>query len=843
MKKSIYIAALAWGACVVQAQLPVEPAVTAPKNSAAQPLAMDWAAGFSRVTPGQLSQRGNASYGAELLHSMAALARAFDAQDAAATAAARERVLTLVKERPDQLNDVAVSADGKWLYTPLTIAFYMQDGELLSLLVEAGALPYLPGHTLLGGDFCQVHTSPHAEDRHLSYWINEDDYLNPLELYLQARAAGVGIRTDGFVPPAAEAETPVYPRRLPSSNVAHYGPDSEKEHRYPLEYLFIPGDPARRDPHEAYRSELMQSYSLLSHAQSCPIEHECYTEPEMRARFEYELRVHPEQVDDVFLYWGECNQSPFNLVQLCMREPKDAATLDMLFSHGALPFTPSRHVFHGTAEGGARVMQERAKFLSPLETALQAQARGVNVRPGALRPKREDFITGTLDSAFAKLPQGMRHPDSAAAAALAERVGDFKQVPPNSFIGQSDDGAEYTPQCALLQGWELWQQEMPELLRRTAEAEDATLRSPHGFTALQAACLFGESSLIESLLERGAAADARPEGWEKMGLVGETPLALLVENKSLPLAERKRLVRLLLMRGAAVDAPSLGYTLPGWLGQGVLKRVPLLERVGQVGMEADMFLLLLDKKGQSVRDFFTANGKQVQWGLLPRKIVRLLLECGVDPNAYPDETGRSLLQTLVKRGDVELVRLALDKGADANHVSSFPASHPLLLIPLSENVQDAFSDPHDPLPPFTPDRAVEIAKLLLDHGAAPDAAVLSHYAKYRTPIAQALHTYLQSADVQARADVIKKAEEHISQYCADELRDKAPSGALRYKGRYSVVGFFSISQGKWISTRDLPEVLVFYADNGDSSGKTKGGDGHFYCDAHTGDLLGYVLGK
>ena len=546
MKIQSMICALILGACVVQAQLPVEPAVTAPKNSAAQPLAMDWSAGFSRVTPGQLSQRGNASYGAEMLQAMAELARAFDAQDAAATAAARERVLALVKEHPEQLNDVAVSADGKWLFTPLTIAFYMQDMDLTERLVAAGALPYLPAHTLLGGDFCQVHTSPHAEDRHLSYWINEDTYLNPLELYLQARSAGVGIRTDGFVPPAAEAETPVYPRRLPSSNVAHYGPDCKKEYRYPLEYLFIPGDPARRDPHEAYLSELMQSYSLWSHAQSCPIEHECYTEPEMRARFEYELRVHPEQVDDVFLYWGECNQSPFNLVQLCMREPKDAATLDMLFSHGALPFTPSRHVFHGTAEGGARVMQERAKFLSPLETALQAQARGVNVRPGAQRPKREDYITGTLDSAFTKLPQGMRHPDAAVAAALAERVGDRSRALSQTRIAPES----LTPGSPLLQGWELWQQEMPELLRRTAETVDATLRSPHGFTALQAACLFGESTLIEALVERGADVNACPEDREHMGLVGEPPLALLARNATLPAKELNRLTRLLQSYGA-----------------------------------------------------------------------------------------------------------------------------------------------------------------------------------------------------------------------------------------------------------------------------------------------------
>lgn len=550
MKIQSMICALILGACVVQAQLPVEPAVTAPKNSAAQPLAMDWSAGFSSVTPGQLSQRGNASYGAELLHAMAELARAFDAQDAAATAAARERVLALVKEHPEQLNDVAVSADGKWLFTPLTIAFYMQDTDLTERLVEAGALPYLPAHTVVGGHFCSVHTSPHAKQDYRYYIrFHMNEFFSPLELYLQARAAGLGIRTDGFVPPEPEPmKEPCYPRRLPFTDMAHYGPAKNRNFDCALEYLYIPGDLARRNPHEAYHSELIKSYILLSHAHNCPLEHECFTAPEMQARLIYELQVHPEQVDDVFEYWGECNQSPFNLVQLCMgmQESFDMDTLERLFSRGALPFTPSSHMLGCANAATARVMQERSKFLPPLETALQAQALGVNPRSGVQMRRREDFITGSLRGTFVKLPQGMRHPDAAVAAALAERVGDRSRALSQTRIAPES----LTPGSPLLQGWELWQQEMPELLRRTAETVDATLRSPHGFTALQAACLFGESTLIESLVERGADVNARPEDREHMGLVGEPPLALLARNATLPAKELNRLTRLLQSYGA-----------------------------------------------------------------------------------------------------------------------------------------------------------------------------------------------------------------------------------------------------------------------------------------------------
>lgn len=44
------------------------------------------------------------------------------------------------------------------------------------------------------------------------------------------------------------------------------------------------------------------------------------------------------------------------------------------------------------------------------------------------------------------------------------------------------------------------------------------------------------------------------------------------------------------------------------------------------------------------------------------------------------------------------------------------------MLARSAPAQDVFPDPHDTLPLFTPERAVEIAKLLLDHGATPDAA-------------------------------------------------------------------------------------------------------------------------
>ena len=52
---------------------------------------------------------------------------------------------------------------------------------------------------------------------------------------------------------------------------------------------------------------------------------------------------------------------------------------------------------------------------------------------------------------------------------------------------------------------------------------------------------------------------------------------------------------------------------------------------------------------------------------------------------------------------------------------------------------------------------------------------------------------------------------------------------------------FSVADGNWVSTANLPAVLVFRGRNWPRSAKRTGGSGYFYCDACTGKLLGYAL--
>ena len=59
-------------------------------------------------------------------------------------------------------------------------------------------------------------------------------------------------------------------------------------------------------------------------------------------------------------------------------------------------------------------------------------------------------------------------------------------------------------------GREAWQREVPELLRRVAAGGDVSLRSPSGFTGLQAAGMAGDVALAQALIDAGADVNAPP---------------------------------------------------------------------------------------------------------------------------------------------------------------------------------------------------------------------------------------------------------------------------------------------------------------------------------------------
>ena len=350
----------------------------------------------------------------------------------------------------------------------------------------------------------------------------------------------------------------------------------------------------------------------------------------------------------------------------------------------------------------------------------------------------------------------------AALSALAERVVNpaqlyplrMLQLPPK--VKAPVSLAELPADHPLMEGFALWQQEMPELLRRTAESGDATLRSPHGFTALQAACLAGEPALIRELVQAGAPAEARPAEREKMGLVGEAPLSLLTANAHLTVEQMLPSARLLLEHGADPDAPVLFCSWGGIGERYIYKKryCALLFGDGRAWqprhdhLKLDLLLLAFGEQNYAKR-FLPEGELFIPWWLLNTSVSCRLLEGGAAVDALPRKEGiiveRAKIPTLnhlAYRGDVEGVRLALEKGASLGKT---------LLFWIRTQAVPA----HDAAPdevPYTPERALEMARLLLEHGADPHVrnrlgeTLAEAYGKQPGPIAAALSAFFRDKE-------------------------------------------------------------------------------------------------
>ena len=333
-----------------------------------------------------------------------------------------------------------------------------------------------------------------------------------------------------------------------------------------------------------------------------------------------------------------------------------------------------------------------------------------------------------------------------ALAALAAKAGDMTALPLQSYyMSDNHTIADFKMTDSLMAGVDLWQQEVPELLHRTAETGDATLRSAHGFTALQAACLVGDAALIEALVEKGAPVNTRPDAWEKMSFVGDEPLALLLRNQSLSVEERLRLGRLLLEHGAEADTlVSSRYHMPGHK-QSSYRAKLFTELQSYKNPAWPLCMLLLEYGEQDMQKRFASGNLNIWLLWTPRDFIRAALKRGVPCKAFAAEKALTLLKRLVMDGDVELVQLALEKGASPNDPYRPYFDHAIFLI----HTEVAPQSKDETLPELTPERAVEIAKLLLDHGADINAldyegnGVRIHYGKKKGPIAEALCAYFK----------------------------------------------------------------------------------------------------
>lgn len=340
---------------------------------------------------------------------------------------------------------------------------------------------------------------------------------------------------------------------------------------------------------------------------------------------------------------------------------------------------------------------------------------------------------------------------------LAGRTGIADVRPTNDPHDNSPQMVEQN--SGIYRGQWSWQSEMPELLYGMMNTGDAASISPSGFCALQAACVYADESLFAKLMEEGVAVDSRPGDWQQLGYVGDTPLGLLVRFMTpRSAAARVRMARVLLEKGANPDAP-----MTTWKGNRVVTTTPFCE-LGNQDFNHEMRLLLLQFGEQNLPARMAAW--PLNWEWYSEDLVQHLSLHGVTRRETTEGTdekkamaGRVPLLDLIRKGDVEGVRLALEAGAsiEVSPRARRYGQEPLFNIPARRK--------------DSPEAAIEIARLLIDAGADVNAlnrrgnSLRIHYDRYRSKASRALCTYLKSRGALVHPDSPmhrKQAEEQKS---------------------------------------------------------------------------------
>ena len=317
-----------------------------------------------------------------------------------------------------------------------------------------------------------------------------------------------------------------------------------------------------------------------------------------------------------------------------------------------------------------------------------------------------------------------------------------------------------------------WQSEMPELLYEILHTGEATKVSPSGFTALQAACVYADENLFSALIAAGVPVDARPGDWAQLGYVGDTPLGLLVRfMNSRSAVARVRMARVLLERGANPDAP-----MTTWRGNRVVSSVPFCE-LGKQDFNHEMRQLLLSygDKNLAVR----TAGWQLDWDWYRPELVQHLRRNGVARkgevqgglDSAPVLKGEVPLLDLIRKGDVEGVRLALESGAsiEISPRARRYGQEPLFNIP-ARRADD-------------PEAAVEIARMLVDAGADVNdlnrhgRSLRIYYDRFYSKASRALCAYFKSQGALIHPD--SPSYRSLVEKSHQEARERAAAFAAR----------------------------------------------------------------
>lgn len=248
----------------------------------------------------------------------------------------------------------------------------------------------------------------------------------------------------------------------------------------------------------------------------------------------------------------------------------------------------------------------------------------------------------------------------------------------------------------------LWQIEVPRLLREVGRTGQVNVVSRGGFSALLAACYYNDAPLVQMLLEHGADVNARAEGWRGYGFVGDTPLGITVRGLRPEFAaDRVALAKLLMAHGANPDAPMMDWYWGASAPMMPFDYVP-------DGAHGDAMRLAL-MEGEAIPLAQRARAWKLDWGRYGSAVIRVLLEKGVNPNVGVDAEGRTVLFHLASRGEVELMKLAIEKGAVARESGVLRMNHGghLFAIPVNGSC--------------TPEQVFEMEKLLIQAGADENA--------------------------------------------------------------------------------------------------------------------------